>query len=495
MGNPEHIQWLLEGVESWNKRREDDDFRPDFESVDFTSLWENRVDESKGGHIPSLKGINLSNANLKDAYLGNPRSLTPGGFSKVDLTEADFTDSDLARAKFIDVDLTGADFSDAVLNDSTFARSDLVETCFSSRHLSGARFSSCNLEQSKLYNSRLNGAEFSASRPWESKLYCASSPNEATSKSFSKKRIASIEDLLNGCREFKETHKDELVLYFRGESGQWDLKPSVMRSTTEEESTLRSVEGEMLNELMTRQPEAFSGLESALSQWVLAQHHGLRTRLLDITRNPLVALFYACEDEGDSNEDGRLHVFGVPRPLIKSFISDTVSVIANLAKLARDEQNLLMGKTEDDTRDDIFPSDPKTGLVGDQLYERAKDRLYYTIRQERPNFREHIDVRDLYRVFVVEPQQMFERIKAQSGAFLISAFHERFEQEEVLKWNKNIPIYLHYVLSVSCDKKDALIEDLRLLNVTRETLFPSIDETARAITQQYRDRAKRTLES
>ena len=61
------------------------------------------------------------------------------------------------------------------------------------------------------------------------------------------------------------------------------------------------------------------------------QHYGLKTRLLDITRNPLVALFNACEEDGE--KDGRLHVFAVPSDLIKSFNSDTVSIIANFAKL------------------------------------------------------------------------------------------------------------------------------------------------------------------
>ena len=30
MANPEHIKWLLEGVESWSARCEQEDFKPDF---------------------------------------------------------------------------------------------------------------------------------------------------------------------------------------------------------------------------------------------------------------------------------------------------------------------------------------------------------------------------------------------------------------------------------------------------------------------------------
>ena len=42
-------------------------------------------------------------------------------------------------------------------------------------------------------------------------------------------------------------------------------------------------------------------------------------RLLDVTENPLVALFFACEeDERYDCEDGRLHVFAVPESLIKA---------------------------------------------------------------------------------------------------------------------------------------------------------------------------------
>ncbi|WP_165828019.1 hypothetical protein [Rhodovulum sp. BSW8] len=34
MGNPEHLKWLLEGVEAWNARRQRDDFMPDLSGMD-----------------------------------------------------------------------------------------------------------------------------------------------------------------------------------------------------------------------------------------------------------------------------------------------------------------------------------------------------------------------------------------------------------------------------------------------------------------------------
>ena len=45
--------------------------------------------------------------------------------------------------------------------------------------------------------------------------------------------------------------------------------------------------------------------------------------------------------------------------------------------------------------------------AGTEVFARAKHHLHYAIRQEKSSFEERIDIRDFFRVFVVEPQRIF----------------------------------------------------------------------------------------
>ena len=373
----------------------------------------------------------------------------------------------------------------ASLRGTNFSGADLTDAEFGVGYLGEANFSNAILENTDLTGTSLIGAELEWSHFWRARLY---PDRSGVGKSVHPKvnRIQSVADLIKNCFELKRNYQG-LTLYFRGErDGTWALRPSVMRPSSDDRFKLRAHEGEMLRELISRRPGDFGGMTSALEQMVVAQHHGLKTRLLDVSRNPCVALFSACDSrdaagrEQANDMDGRVHVFAVPKELVRPFDSDTVSVIANFAKLDRGYQNLLLGKTGEESQTE----DPESPIQ--YIYKEAMRHLYHYIRQEKPQFEKIIDPRDFFRVFVVEPKQSFERIRAQEGALIVSAFHERFERAEIQCRLKNAPVYEHEIMTIPAKKKDKILDELSLLNFTREALYPSLEEVANRITLNHK---------
>ena len=444
MDTAEHLEILTKGVQTWNESMAEESFTPRLTGEDIYETFRHSNLLTGARKMIPLAGVNFSGANLACTNLSN-----------ADLTKADLTEADLTNAN-----LTGANLTCAKVHGTDFK---------------GAHYAR---------------ADFSGTEAWKAKFHIDIN-RSIESKSIGDQTIKSVADLLGVIQNLNEKKGSESnttrrgrqleglnirsTLYFRGErSYGHDLVPSLMRPKNER---IRKHEGDMLRDMMSRRPQDFSESTTALSQWVLAQHHSLNTRFLDISKNPLASLFFACQGENEKKDekDGCLRIFDVPNRLIKQFNSDTISVIANFAKLNSWDQDRILGKK--------CKKDLKMRPGG---YKEAMYYLYQSIQWEKPYFDERINLGDLYRVFVVEPQLSTERVKAQSGVFLVSAFQKRFEPEEIIGRGKHLWVYAHYALRIPSKCKSKIRKELKLMNITEETLLPGLDSTSKAIMDIYR---------
>ena len=109
--------------------------------------------------------------------------------------------------------------------------------------------------------------------------------------------IRSFEDL----HQAVSTNNPGIVIYRGLKSVEYDLVPRLVREKLKAPDPLKD-EQTMLR-LFKEQAYQYVS-DHNLNEWdwlALAQHHGLPTRLMDWTRNPLVAAYFAVEEEHDGD--------------------------------------------------------------------------------------------------------------------------------------------------------------------------------------------------
>lgn len=161
----------------------------------------------------------------------------------------------------------------------------------------------------------------------------------------------------------------------------------------------------------------------------LMQHHGAPTRLLDFTKSPYVAAFFALEQATDKAAVFALNTprlwYGTPR---------------NRADL---------------TRERIDP-------------------------RQKGNFDAYFSMNTFDLVWTGEPKEMDRRLLAQSGTFVIPGRLDKPVEQILEGYSTGEPVLRKLVLPVK-KVRDEFMRSLYRMNITNATLFPDLEGLAKSI--------------
>lgn len=274
-----------------------------------------------------------------------------------------------------------------------------------------------------------------------------------------KKTIGSLNTYIKYIQNIAGISEDSTsVFFYRGHyDSSYCLLPSVFRNNSQKEEYL-------YREILTRNYKDFVG-NTHLQRLVKMQHYGCPTRLLDITCNPLVALFFACFDSNDDNKSkkvGEVIVFKSSSENVLSFDSDKALILSCLPRfsLAEKENIRIECQKAVDAHMDVIEAE-----------ETAMKKLYHEIRTESPAFETSIDPQDILSSFFVQPIKDNNRIVKQDGAFLLCG-----QYENVTKIKSSLEKMV--ISRINITNKSKILKQLDQIGINEASLFPELEHVS-----------------
>lgn len=271
--------------------------------------------------------------------------------------------------------------------------------------------------------------------------------------------IFCVADLLEKLSRYNDVIIDndaKGTLLFRGQAHEeFSVDASIFRKGYIEKETA------LINDLILQEPYEFGNQMTDFEQLVKMQHYGLPTRLLDVTTNPLIALYFACSEHEDKNGELVLFLETLKRPTQKE-----VKLFSALAEYdGKSEGNFV----------EYFA---KKGLVdATSSYEEKVKKL-------------KVQFSDKY-VPVVAPKNN-ERIRRQNGAFLILGIDVN-DPNYYIKNTFNLKDELsHYVLqniprylTIPAEQKQGILNELDIIGINEAFVYPELEHQTSYIKNKH----------
>jgi hypothetical protein len=273
----------------------------------------------------------------------------------------------------------------------------------------------------------------------------------------SEEEISSLSEFFKVLEKLKEDEKLKIPisssLYYRGHSdSKYKLKPSLFR---EKDGSYKEREHSIFERTLIENPEYFYEDKSTFEKLVRMQHFGLPTRLLDITENPLAALYFACKEQ--SKKNGEVLIFSIDGRLMNYDGDDIVMILSNLCKLMPSEKKLEMN-------------------------EKNEKKLIREIKKEDITFCENEIKKEINKIVPVRAAKSNERIQAQDGLFFLFGAEPNYS---------DLSSFLKKRIKIAFNKKDYILNQLEKVNISAKTLLPGLEGTAEFFKRKHEKKQKK----
>lgn len=291
--------------------------------------------------------------------------------------------------------------------------------------------------------------------------------------------ITNIKEFLDKVEKLKNRGKKNEV-FFRGVANEkYGIKGSLPKIYRD---GYIDHENEIINDTIANKHEYFKNCKTAIEKLELLQHYGIPTRLLDITRNPLVALYFACLPEnkngynGANEKNGEVILYHMDRKDIKYNDSDAVSILANLAFMPGD---FSLPVDQDD--DELKENSNYKKLI----HQICSEKSYFTCSIDKKHLKDYI--------LCVIPNLNNKRIIAQQGAFLLYGMQGGNKSKPSRIDAKEYKYIICNKITIDRSKKKEIIEELAALGISHEVLFPELENYINVIEKKYKTESKKGL--
>lgn len=227
-------------------------------------------------------------------------------------------------------------------------------------------------------------------------------------------------------------------------------------------------------------PHLFSPSDKPITVLAKLQHYGLPTRLMDVTSNALVALYFACKSNDEV--DGKVVVF---RDYVSYATDPYVNIIA--------DTYCLIGRTETDLRNYTYRA----------MQQEYAIRLHYPDLDTEKSFGCYAAelAIALSQPILVEAETLFERQKHQSSAFIIfpnrisdkNKDGDRLVHNDLVKIDRENDLVVAEMI-IPHEMKARIRDNLSVLGINREFIFPDnpdviLEEVKKSRERRYRSDA------